>query len=87
MKVYVVVEITDETGARDFCYCIYDTFEKARKELERRNELLYESYNVERHLQDEYGEFYGYDEIRQDISYEEPNGDGYWLRIEEKEVN
>lgn len=86
MKVYVVLEVTDETGAREFDYSLFSTFEKAKKDLERRNKELYKSYDVERNLQYKENEYYAYDEIRQDISYEELNGDGYWLRIEEREV-
>ena len=87
MKVYVVVEKTEETGAKDFDCTIFCTYQKAKEFLFEREKELYKSYGVEQQLARCYSaEYYPFvEDGSHSVHYFEQN-DGYYLQIREMEV-
>lgn len=87
MKVYVMLEITrDDFGGDNVSFGVFDTFEKAKAELVKRNKKLYRNYDVEENLKiSNYAEYQEYDEVTHDVDYHDDYG-SYYLEIKEMEV-
>lgn len=87
MKVYVLEEMTEETGDKVFDCSVFDSYEKAKEQLFKREKELYRNYDVEENMRHPNGDtdYYPFEEKYPSVHYYD-NWGSYYLTIKEMEV-